>query len=95
MNKPIELEFAYLAGRYGLGKCPFSSPGCRGCRDMEEFLIQGWDPIVPGCRWLHESKPSSDANGGGVSTPCKAVSTHRMTVFVSVLLELYMYGKFF
>ena len=23
---------------------------------MEVFLIQGWDPIVPGPRWLHGSQ---------------------------------------
>ena len=27
---------------------------------MEELIIQGWGPIVPGCRWLLEPQPSSD-----------------------------------
>ena len=27
---------------------------------MEEFLIQGWDPILPGVRWLYIRTPASD-----------------------------------
>ena len=48
---------------------------------MEGFLTRGWDPIVPGCLYLHESQPISD-HGGGFSKPCGAVSTRGIAVGV-------------
>ena len=49
-----------------------SSPGCSCCRDIEAFLIRGWQLIFPGCgdsplaqgatpaaRWLHGPQPIS------------------------------------
>ena len=51
--------------------------GLRSCNDMEGFLIRGWEPILPGVRWLYvrSSANQRPANGAGVSTPCGAVST--------------------
>ena len=36
------------------------SPGRRRYKDMEGFLIRGWNPIVPGWRWLYSRAPISD-----------------------------------
>ena len=33
---------------------------------MEGILILGWDPILPGCRWLHEAQTISDLPDSGV-----------------------------
>ena len=44
-------------------------------------MIQGWDLILTGWRWLHEPQVE-------VSTPWGAVSTRGTTVFVPDLLEL-------
>ena len=27
---------------------------------MEGLIVRGWDPILPGCRWLHELQIFSD-----------------------------------
>ena len=51
-NQPVGLGFLHLAGRYRPGGPPFTSPICWSCRCMEIFLIRGWDPILPGWRWL-------------------------------------------
>ena len=61
---------------------------------MEGFLIREWDPVVPGWRWLDFRAPANQrsADGVGVSTPCGAVSTRGITVFVPALSELQMYG---
>ena len=45
-NQPVGLGFPHRAGRYRPVGSPFSSPGCRGFRDMEGFLIRGWNPIL-------------------------------------------------
>ena len=69
---------------------PFSSPGCRSCKSMEGFLIRGWEPILPGVRWLYVRSPPNQrsASGAGVSTPCGTFSTRGITVFVPKLSEL-------
>ena len=33
---------------------------------MEGLMARGWDPIPPGCRWLHEPQPISDQPDRGV-----------------------------
>ena len=61
-------------GAVSTGGIPVFSPGWWSCRDIEEFLSWGWDPILPGCdgtstlsrgatfavRWLHEPRPISN-----------------------------------
>ena len=70
-NHPVGLGFPHLAGRCRPEGSAFSSPDCWRCRDMEGFLNQGWERILPGCdgtsalargatraaRWLHEPQP--------------------------------------
>ena len=53
---------------------------------MEAFLIRGWDPVVPGWRWLcfRALANQRSAGGVGVSTSFGAVSTREITVFVTV-----------
>ena len=48
----------------------------------------------PRGRWLYVRSPANQrsACGAGVSTPCGAVSTRGITVFVPRLSESYMYG---
>lgn len=42
-----------------------------------------YGPIVSGCRWLHEPQPITDGPSGVEgSTPCEAVSTRGLPVFV-------------
>ena len=62
---------------------------------MAGFMIRGWDPIVSRWRWLYFRAPANHrlAGGVGVSAPCGAVSTRRITIFVPGLSELYMYGR--
>ena len=43
------LGFLHPTGRYRPGGSAFSSPGCWIHRDMEGFLIRGWELILPGC----------------------------------------------
>ena len=59
------------------GRLSLSSPGCRSCRCMDEFLILGWDTVVPAWRGLYFRAPANQPSAGavGVSTPCGAVST--------------------
>ena len=53
---------------------------------MKLFLIRGWDPILPGCRWRNEVQV-------GVSTPCGSVPTWGAhLLFIPGLLGLYIYG---
>ena len=73
-NQPVGFGFPHPARRYRPAGSPFSSRGCWGCRDMEGFLIWGWEHILPGCggtsalargatlaaRWLHEPQPISN-----------------------------------
>ena len=56
------------------GGSELSSPCCWSCRDMEIFIIRGWEPILPGCggtsalsrgatlaaRWLDGPQPISN-----------------------------------
>ena len=62
---------------------------------MEEYLIRGWEPNLPGGRWFYVRFPANQrsASGAGVSIPCGAVSNRGIKVFVSRLSELYMYGR--
>ena len=71
---PMALGFPHLVGRHRPGGSPCSSPvGWRG-RCAEGFMIRGWDPILCGCRWLHEPPRISD-QWVGVSAPFPKVST--------------------
>ena len=47
-NHPVGLGFPHTAGPYRPGRSALSFPGCWSCRDMEGFLIQGWEFILPG-----------------------------------------------
>ena len=88
-SQPVWLGFPHRAGRYRPEGSAFSSPGCWSCRDMEGFLIRGWELILPAvalCTIPSESA-ISDRRVAGVSTPCGAVATRVTTVFV--LAELY------
>ena len=49
IHHPVALGFTHPAGRYRPGGSEFSSLGCWTCRDREEFLIRGWEIILPGC----------------------------------------------
>ena len=66
---------------------------------MDLFLTRGWEIIIPGCggtsasapgatlaaRWLHAPANQQSPSGVGVSTPCGAVSTRAICVFVDGL----------
>ena len=45
-NHPVGLGFTHPAGRYRPEKSTFSSPGCWSCRDMDAFLIRGWEHML-------------------------------------------------
>ena len=60
IDQSMGVRVLHHAGRYLSGGSLSSSPGCWSCRCMKYFLIQRWDPVLPGRRWLHESQPSSD-----------------------------------
>ena len=92
---PVRLGFPHRVTGFRPGGSPFSSPGCRSCRCMDGFLIRGWDPVGPRWRLLYFRAPANQRSAGGigVSTPCGAVSTRGITVFVPTLSELYMYGE--
>ena len=51
-NHPAGLGFPHPAGRYRPGESAFTSPGSWSCRDMDGFLIRGWEIKLPGVRWL-------------------------------------------
>ena len=54
--------------------------------------MRGWEHILPGVR-LHYVRSLADqrsASGTGVSTPCGAVLTWGITVFVPRLSDLYI-----
>ena len=53
---------------------------------MEGYIIWRWHLILPGCRWLLALRV-------GVYTPCGAMLTRGITVFVPGLLDLYMYAR--
>ena len=50
---------------------------------MEVFMIGGCEPILPVVRWLYVRSQANEqlGSGVGVSTPCGAVSTRRITAF--------------
>ena len=56
----LELGFPHHPGRYRPEGSPFSSPVRWSRRFMEGFMIRGWIPTFPRCRWLHEPQPNSD-----------------------------------
>ena len=85
-NHPVGLGFPHPAGRYRPGGSAFTSPASWICRDIDGFLTRGWELILPGVRWL-STIPSQSASGTGVSTPCGAVSTWAISVFVPGSLE--------
>ena len=87
--------FSHYAGQFQSGGSPFSSPGCRSCNCIEGFLIRGQEATVPGWKWLYSRAPANQRSAGGVAifTPCGALSTPGITVFVRGLSELYMYGS--
>ena len=80
-------------GAVSTGGSSFSSPGFRSCKDMEGFLIRGWELFLPGVHWLYERSTANQrsASGPGVSTPFGAVSDRGITVLVPRLSEMYMY----
>ena len=88
-DRPVGLGFPHRAGRFRPGGSPFSSPRCGRCRCMEGFLIREWDPVLPGWRWVYFRAPANQrlAGGVGVSTPCGAVPTRQITVFVPALSD--------
>ena len=49
--QPVGLGFPHRAERYRPGGSAFSSPICWSCRDMEMFVIRGWDLSFPRMRW--------------------------------------------
>ena len=57
---------------------------------MEGYVVRGWETIIPGARWLFVRSPANQRSdsGSGVSTPCGAVLTRGIIVFVPGLLEL-------
>ena len=84
-----EVLFPHWVGRYR----PVGSPSwfqvCWKCRDMEGFLMRGWELNLPvsgatstlaggatlAARWLHEPQPiSNQPVVVGISIPCGAVS---------------------
>ena len=90
--KPIlsGVRWLYVRSPANRPGSPVSSPGCRSCKCMEGFMIRGWDPVFPGWCWLYSRDPANQrsAGGVGVSTPCGAVSTRGITIFVPGLSEL-------
>ena len=107
-NHPVGLGFPHPAGRYRPGGSEFTFPGCWSCRDMDGFPTRGWEITLSGCggtlgvvprgkprRALAPGAPvnQQSPSGVGVSTPCGAVSTREIYVFVPRLLELYRYGR--
>ena len=70
----VGLGFPHRAVRYRPGGSSFSSPVCWRCRDVEGFLIWGWELILPelgetsvldrgatlAARWLLEPQPISN-----------------------------------
>ena len=97
-----EVGFHTVWGRYRPVGSPSWFPVCWNCRDMERFLIRGWDLNLPvrgatstlvrgatlAARWLHEPQPISNQPVWLVSTPCGAATTRGIPVFVPELLEL-------
>ena len=47
-NRPVGLGFSHPAGRYRPWGSTVASPGCWRSRDMDGFLIRGWERIIPG-----------------------------------------------
>ena len=95
--------FPHRARRYQPGGSLFSSAGCSIRRCVEGHPIRGWFSILPGygrtstltreatfrAHLLYGHAPIRDQPiGGGVSTPCRAVSTPGITFSVCGLLEL-------
>ena len=75
--RPVGLGFPHGAGRCRPGGPPFLSPDCQSCTCIDIFFIRGWDPILPGVRWIYKRSPANQRSAceAGVSKPCGAVST--------------------
>ena len=94
-------------GAVSAPRSPFYLPRYWSCRYMERLMIWGWDIIVPGCGGTSAlfrvqrvgspragfMIPSRSPDGGGISTPCGAISTRGVAVFAPVLLDLWIYGR--
>ena len=60
-DRRVGLGLPHRAGRFRPGGSPCSSPGCRSCKGMEIVIIRGWEPVLPGVRWLYvRFQPISD-----------------------------------
>ena len=70
-DRPVRLGSPHRAGRCATGRTRFSSPGCRGSRDMERCTNRGWGPILPGCGGTGGVKRKD----GALSSPGFARST--------------------
>ena len=94
-NHPVGMRFPHPAGRYRPGGSSFSSPSGWSCRCMEGSLMRGWELILPEVCWLHVRSPANQrsAGGTGVFTPCGAISTRGIYVFVPRLSELKRCGR--
>ena len=56
-------------------------------------MVRGWNPLLPRCGGTPRTPANRRSSSRiGVSKPCGAVSTRRITVFLPDLLELYMYA---
>ena len=66
------LGFLHRAGRFRRGESPFSSPYCRSSNGIEEFIIRGWEPILPEVRWLYVQSPASQRRPVGLVFPPRA-----------------------
>ena len=83
-NQPVGLGFPHRARRCQPGGPPFSSPVRRSCRCVEGFMIRGCGLILPGCGGSPRTPVNQrSASVVGVSTPCGAVSTRGIAVFIA------------
>ena len=91
-DRPVGLGFPHRAGRFRPREITVFVP-----RLSELYMYGGiYDPGMGPCRrQRHYSRAPANqrsAGGVGVSTPCGAVSTRGITVFVPGLSYLYIYG---
>ena len=84
-TQPVGLGLPNRAGRCRLRRPSFSSPVCRSCRCMEGFLIRDETLSSPIGAGSTNPSQSTISQWGWVSTPCRAVSTRGIAVFVHIL----------